>query len=257
MESSITFSKCKRGLDHVFYYFSDQTCAKLFINPDHLKIIVYDGFKLPINKLNKYLKELGFVIYKEVPVTNSGNATKMFRIIGTKTICSFHDIKTQFPNLMTCCLNDNGLKIPGVFQMTEILNLSTNMIEFFKKLETEDIAPISPIAPTVPNLSEFQPITPISILRRPKDIDRTVVETKVDETPTEIKIVEIHTEIKIVEIPTEIKIVEKTDADFSNLAENKLLYAESELRVAQFKHNISYLEWCIEEEMKYRTTLKL
>jgi len=264
MESSITFSKCKRGESHVFYYFDDQTCSKLFINPDHLKIIVYDGFKLPVTKLHKYLKELGFVIYREVLVNNKGNATKMFRIIGTTTICTFHELKNQFPNHMTCCLNDNGLKIPGIFQMSEILNLSKNMIEFFKKLETEVIEPFISVveAPKPVDVVVDEAPKPIAIVvEAPKPVSVVVEAPKpvavVVEAPKPVAVV--------VEAPKPVAVVveaepieeEETIVEVSNLAENKLLYAESELRIAQFKHNISYLEWCIEEEMKYRNTLKL
>ena len=269
MESSITFSKCKRGESHVFYYFDDQTCSKLFINPDHLKIIVYDGFKLPINKLQKYLKELGFVIYREVLVNNKGNSSKMFRIIGTTTTCTFHELKNQFPNHMTCCLNDNGLKIPGIFQMSEILNLSKNMIEFFKKLETEVSEPFISV------VEATQPVAVAVVVEAPKPVAVAVVEEPkpvviVVEAPKPVAVVvEAPQPVAVVvEAPKPVAVVveaeklsvideEETIVEVSNLAENKLLYAESELRIAQFKHNISYLEWCIEEEMKYRNTLKI
>ena len=236
MASSITFTKCKRGAPHIFYYYDEATCSKLFINSDHLKIIVYDSFKLPITKLHKYLKSIGFVIYREVIITDNTSPIpkKMFRIVGTKTICSFHELKDQYPKHITCCLNDNGLKIPGSFQMSEILNLSKNMIEFFKKLELEEI-------------------TEVAAVVEPSHAPQVMVSATVVEAPPQVM---VSAAAAVVEAPPQ-KIVIEHFEEVSSLAENKLLYAESELRIAQIKHNISYLEWCMEEELKYRNTLQI
>ena len=91
--SKLTFNKCKLGSSNLYFYIDEKVCAKLFLNEDHIKIINYEEFKLPIKKLNSFLKDLGFVIYIEI---ENKSGAKQFRSVDQKEIKSFHDIKKQF-----------------------------------------------------------------------------------------------------------------------------------------------------------------
>ena len=261
-KDTLTFSKCKLGLDNVYFYFNEIVCTKIFINSDHLKIITYDEFKLPIKLLNEFLKDLGFIIYIEIQHNN----IKMFRTVENKIPCNFHDIKKQFPNKITCCLNNKGLKIPGCFQMNEFINVAKNFIDYFKiknSVKFVNVPQDFPILPKNVNTNTIttsvEPKIELKIVEpqvvEPQVVEPQVVETKVVEP--QVNTIEFITTEKSGEISISDIKIDKCEAHTINMSEyeRKLAIAESDINIAQIKHNIAYLEIYLQQVINYRNTL--
>ena len=248
--SKLTFNKCKLGSSNLYFYIDDQVCTKLFINEDHIKIIHFEGFKLPIKKLNSFLKDLGYIIYIEM---GSGKETgfKLFRMVDSKTPISFHDIKKQFQSLTTCCLNLKGLKIPGCFQLSEVVNVVIDFIEYYNKN---------------PSIEFINATQNFPILHKTKSSNEKV-ETETTNTQlvgSEVKSGDVANSIEVetktiiqketsVEHDTETST--ETSTEPTNIYERKLFRAETESRIAQLKHNIAYLEFCLQTELNHLETI--
>ena len=241
---ALTFSKCKNGLDNIFLYFNKNVCSKLFINDDHIKIISYDGFKLPVKKINSFLKDLGYIIYVEVVNGNSSN--KMFRFVDQTTNYSFNDLKLKVPNIITCCLNSKGLKIPGHFKMSEIVTIITDFCEDFNKPEIIPFIEVQQDFPKLPSTNNT-----VSEVISTEVIATEVIATEV--IAPEVIAPEVQ-KIVINETPKNSENSENSEY-INTPSERKLLKAECEIRIAQLKHNIAYLEVCLQNELSYFETL--
>ena len=291
----LTFSKCNLGLDNVYFYFKEIVCVKIFINIDHIKIITYDDFKLPLKLLNEFLKELGFIIYikiqSEIQSKTIGKTnTKLFRTVESKVLCNFNDIKKQFPNKITCCMNNKGLKIPGCFKITEFINIAKDFIDYFKINNSAQFINIPqefPILPTnstsIMSTNAITPTTPTTITNATISTTPTnasiitsttnivepiivepiaklveIVESKVESKVENIETIETKIDIsKLITTEHSNSILETVEVQTNKLSESerKLAIAESEIRIAQIKHNIAYLEYCLQQELAYNNTL--
>jgi hypothetical protein len=281
-KDTLTFSKCKLGLENLYFYFNDIVCVKIFINIDHIKIITYDDFKLPLKLLNEFLKELGFIIYIEIQSETSGKSTsKMFRTVESKILCNFNDIKKQFPNKITCCMNNKGLKIPGCFKISEFINVAKDFIDYFKMKNSVNFINIPQEFPILPTNSvsiistnatlatTASIITSTTNIVEPIIVEPIIVKPIVESSVepiielVESKIENIEKNETKIEIPKVINtennnaILKKVEVQTNKLSESerKLAIAESEIRVAQMKHNIAYLEYCLQQELDYHNTL--
>jgi len=261
---SLTFNKCKLGSSNLYFYFDEIVCTKLFINDDHIKIINYDGFKLPIKKINAFLKDLGYVIYIELDSTNNFG-TKMFRDVESDKPKNFHDIKKQFQDYITCCFNVKGLKIPGNFQLNEIESVVNDFIEFYNHsntiqfdnapqnfptlYKTENKTAETKVETTVANTVE----TTVKIDEKTDEKTDEKIDEKTDEKPDEkTNTTNTNDNTNTTNTTTDDTVSTK---DTTNVFEKKLLRAEAESRIAQLKHNIAYLEVCLQYELTNLETL--